>query len=149
VLHWLLNAAETQQQRHSETEWNKEKRKTNSTKSKITEVRILGNEQWFFIIAFKKRFQMEMVLESNPWNETIRPTAVICLLYPSFWTQRILPLPLHTHQDYKSFSLIVWQLDELPCCHHVVGPRFIFRIHCVIVETQIVIIVGKKLLRGL
>lgn len=131
VLHWLLNAAETQQQRHSKIEWNKEKRKTNSTQNKITEVRILGNEQWFFITAFKKRFQMEMVLESNPWNETIRPTAVICLLCPSFWTQQILPLPL-THQDYKSFSLIVWHLDELPWCRHAVGPRIISHIQCVI-----------------
>lgn len=111
VLHWLLNTAETQQQRHSKIKWNKEKRKTNSTENKITEARILGNEQWFFITAFKKRFQMEIVLKSNPWNETIRPTAVICLLCPSFSTQQILPLlPFPSRlQELFSNCLAFWK----------------------------------------
>jgi len=124
VLHWLLNTAETQQQRHSKIKWNKEKRKTNSTENKITEARILGNEQWFFITAFKKRFQMEIVLESNPWNETIRPTAVICLLCPSFWTQQILPLLPYPSRLQELFSncLAFGRATVVPSCggspHH-------------------------------
>ena len=38
----------------------------------------------------------------------------------------------HTPQDYKSFSLIVWHLEELPWCHHAVGPRIISHTQCVI-----------------
>jgi hypothetical protein len=70
---------------------------------------------------FKWKWYWSQTREMKPY--ALPQSFVFCI--PPFEHNELYPSP-HSHQDYKNFSLIVWQLDELPCCHHVVGPASFF-----------------------